>query len=132
MPRSLSKLSGRGTPWVAILAVMVLSASFVLLSNIRFVAEITNFGTFVIFASVNFSAIWLRYRKPEWKRPFKTPVTIANLPLIPLLGLLSCGLMVTQFRLEAIGIGVLIIFIGIITQRILTGIQTLKKKSQMP
>ena len=124
LPRSLSKVSGRGTPWVAILAVMVLSASFVLLRNIRFVAEITNFGTFIIFASVNFSAIWLRYRKPEWKRPFKTPVTIANLPLIPLLGLLSCGLMVTQFQLEAIGIGVLIIFVGIITQRILTRIQT--------
>jgi len=120
LPRSLSKVSGRGIPWVAILAVMVLSASFVLLRNIRFVAEITNFGTFIIFASVNFSAIWLRYQKPELKRPFKTPLAIANIPLIPLLGLLSCGLMVTQFQLNAIAIGVLISFIGTITQKILT------------
>lgn len=126
LPGGLSKVSGRGTPWVAILAVMVISASFVLLRNIRFVAEITNFGTFVIFASVNFSAIWLRYRKPEWKRPFKTPFNIANIPIIPVLGLLSCGLMVTQFQLEAIVIGVFIICIGVITQKILKKIHTQK------
>jgi APA family basic amino acid/polyamine antiporter len=129
LPGGLSKVSGRGTPWVAILAVMVMSASFVLLRNIRFVAEITNFGTFVIFASVNFSAIWLRYRKPEWKRPFKTPFNIANIPMIPLLGLLSCGLMITQFQLEAIVIGVFIICIGVITQKILKKIQTQKQNS---
>jgi len=124
LPGRLSKVSGRGTPWVAILVVMVISASFVLLRNIRFVAEITNFGTFVIFASVNLSAIWLRYRKPEWKRPFKTPVNIANIPIIPLLGFLSCGLMVTQFQIEAIAISVLIIAIGIVTQKILTKTRT--------
>ena len=74
LPSSLSKISNRtGTPWVAIVTAMALSTSFVLLGNIEFVAGITNFGTFITFASVNLSAIWLRYRKPEWKRPFKTP-----------------------------------------------------------
>ena len=65
VPRFLSKISRRGTPWVGSLMVMVLSASFVLLGNMEFVAEITNFGTCIILAFVNLSAIALRYRKPE-------------------------------------------------------------------
>jgi len=124
LPRSLSKLSRRGTPWVAILVVMVLPCFFVLIGNIGFVAEITNFGTFITFALVNLSAIWLRYKKPEWKRPFKTPLTISKMPLIPLIGLLSCGLMITQFRLDIVALGVLVIFIGIIVKMVLAKIQT--------
>lgn len=120
LPHGLSKISRRGTPWVAILIVMVLSSLFVLLGNIGFVAEITNFGTFITFASVNLSAIWLRYRKPKLKRPFKTPISIAKIPLISLLGFLSCGFMVTQFRLDIIALSALIILIGIVTQRVLT------------
>jgi APA family basic amino acid/polyamine antiporter len=124
LPRSLSKLSKRGTPWVAILAVMVLPCFFVLIGNIGFVAGITNFGTFITFALVNLSAIWLRYKKPEWKRPFKTPLTISKMPLIPLIGLLSCGLMITQFRLDIIALGVLVISIGIIVKIVLAKIRT--------
>lgn len=119
LPRGLSKISGRGAPWTAITVVIVISSLFVLIGNIEFVAEITNFGTFIIFASVNLSAIWLRYRKPEWERPFKTPVTIAKIPLVPLLGLLSSGLMLTQFRLDVTALGLFIILIGIAAQRIL-------------
>ncbi len=87
LPSSLSRIySRRGTPWVAITTAMVLAVSFVLIGNIEFVAGITNFGTFVTFASVNLSAIWLRYRKPKLKRPFKTPMTIGKLPIIPFWG----------------------------------------------
>lgn len=124
LPHSLSTLSRRGTPWIAILIVMILPCFFVLIGNIGFVAEITNFGTFITFALVNLSAIWLRYRKPEWKRPFKTPLTISKMPLIPLIGLLSCGLMITQFRLDIVALGVLVIFIGIIIKMVLAKIQT--------
>ena len=47
-------------------------------------------------------------------------MTIGKLPLIPLLGLLSCGLMVIQFQTDVIALSTFILFIGIITQRILT------------
>lgn len=119
LPPHLAKISGRGTPWVAILVTMVLSGLFLLFGNIEFVAEVTNFGTFVTFASVNLSAIWLRIRKPEWERPFRTPVSIGKVPLIPLLGLLSSGLMVTQFRLDVIALSVFAILLGFATQRVL-------------
>ena len=119
LPHSLARISGRGTPWVAILVSLILSGIFVLFGNIEFVAEVTNFGTFVTFASVNLSAIWLRIRRPNWERPFKTPVSIGKVPLIPLIGLLSSGLMVTQFRLDVIALSALAIILGVVTQRIL-------------
>lgn len=117
-PRKLMKLSSRGAPWIAVVIVMVLSLLFVLVGNIEFVAEVTNTGTFIIFASVNISAIWLRYRKPELKRPFKTPFTIAKIPLIPLIGLLSSGIMLTRIRLDVLALTVIIIFMGMIFQKI--------------
>ncbi len=119
LPHYLAKISGRGTPWVAILVTMVLSGLFLLFGNIQFVAEVTNFGTFITFASVNLSAIWLRIRKPDLERPFKTPVSIGKVPLIPLLGLLSSGLMVTQFRLDVIALSALAILLGVVTQKVL-------------
>jgi len=123
LPHSLSKLSRRGTPWIAILAVMILPCFVVLIGNIGLVAEITNLGTFIIFATVNLSVIWLRYGKPDWKRPFKTPITIAKMPLIPLLGLLSCGLMITQFRIDILALGVLVILLGMIASKFLSKVK---------
>ena len=123
LPHSLSKLSRRGTPWIAILAVMILPCFVILIGNIRLVAEITNLGTFIIFATVNLSVIWLRYGKPDWKRPFKTPITIAKMPLIPLLGLLSCGLMITQFRIDILALGVLVILLGMIASKFLSKVK---------
>ena len=123
LPHNLSKLSRRGTPWIAILAVMILPCFVILIGNIGLVAEITNLGTFIIFATVNLSVIWLRYGKPDWKRPFKTPITIAKMPLIPLLGLLSCGLMITQFRIDILALGVLVIFLGIIAYKFLSKVK---------
>jgi APA family basic amino acid/polyamine antiporter len=120
---SLSKVSARGTPWVAVLVTMVLSCLFVLLGNIEFVAEVTNFGTFIIFASVNLSAIVLRYRKPTLRGGFRTPLTIGKMPLIPLVGLLSSGLLIPQLNLNVIALGLSVILLGAIVM-----IATTRKK----
>ena len=112
LPSTLAKVSRRGTPWVAILVTMLLSSLFVPLGNIEFVAEVTNFGTFIIFASVNLSAIVLRYRKPSLKGGFRTPLTVGKMPLVPLTGLLSSGLLIPQLNLSAIALGLAVILVG--------------------
>ncbi len=121
LPPFLAGISSKGTPWASIFAAMILSSLSVLLGNLEFVAEITNFGTFVTFASVNLSALWLRYKKPDLERPFRIPLEVAGIPVIPLLGLLSCGLLVTQLKIEAIALGAGIIALGIIIHRLYRG-----------
>jgi len=113
LPRPFSKISKRGSPALAIVLAFILASAFTLLKNLGLVAEITNFGTFITFTSVNLSAIWLRYKRPELKRPFKTPIEIRRIPIIPLIGLLSSWLLITQLKIEAIIIGILALIIGL-------------------
>jgi len=112
-PNVLSKIHGKTrTPWIAILCMMLLSVVFIFLENIDLVANLTSLGVFFTFALVNLSVIWLRYKKPELERPFKVPLKIKNFPVIPFLGLLSCLLMVSQFNLNVLAVGVVILGAG--------------------
>lgn len=79
-----------GTPhhatWVTGVAVAIMAA-FVPIGT---AADMTNIGTFFAFTLVCIGLIVLRHVKPHHPRPFKTPF----MPVIPLLGALSClGLM---------------------------------------
>jgi len=53
-------------------------------------AELVNIGTLFAFIIVCGGVITLHYTQPNLKRPFKTPL----MPLIPLLGILSCGYLI--------------------------------------
>ncbi|HZV98578.1 MAG TPA: amino acid permease [Methylophilaceae bacterium] len=54
-------------------------------------AETVNIGTLASFVMVCVGVIVLRIRQPNLKRPFKNPWN----PLIPVLGILSCGALMT-------------------------------------
>lgn len=108
--RSLPKIFStihkkRRTPWVAILVATIFAMLFVLFGNIGIVASITDFGTFYIFIFVNAAAIALRYKMPNRKRVFRTPLNIGRFPLVPFFGLLSSLLLVSHLHLDAILIG---------------------------
>lgn len=99
------------TPWLAVIAVMILSIVFVFFGDIVIIGKMTSLGMFVTFATINLSLIWLRQTKPHLERPFKVPLSIGKYPVIPILGLILCSVMVFQFDKELIlfGLGVLIL-----------------------
>jgi len=112
IPNILSKVHKKTkTPWIAILTTMIFSMLFIFLGDIELIANITSLGVFITFALVNLSLIWLRYNKPNLKRPFKVPLNIKKFPVIPFFGLISCLLMLTQFDLFVILFG-LVVLIG--------------------
>ena len=77
----------RQTPTKVILmcgVVVSLVAGFIPLGEL---AETVNIGTLASFVMVCVGVIVLRKRQPNLKRPFKNPWN----PLIPVLGILSCG-----------------------------------------
>jgi len=115
LPKVLSRISNRTrTPWVAIAVMMLFSLVFVFVGDIEVVANMTSLGVFFTFALVNLSLIWLRYKKPEFKRPFRVPLNIGRFPVLSFLGLLSCLLMVTQFDFYVVLIGLLLLVLGTI------------------
>jgi APA family basic amino acid/polyamine antiporter len=85
-----------GSPWAATLAVVLPSMAFVLLRDIGLVANLANFTIFLTFLAINAALIVLRYRLPGARRPFRVPLAMGKMPLIPLLGMAFNAFMLAQ------------------------------------
>ncbi len=104
--------TSRRTPWTAILVTMAVSILFIFAGDIAFVANVDNFTLFVTFFIINAALIFLRYKEPGMKRPFKVPLNAGRLPLLPFLGMLSCVFMLAQLEEKVILTGVLLVVLG--------------------
>jgi len=67
--------------------VMAAIAAFMPIADL---AELVNIGTLFAFITVCGGVIILRYTRPDLERPFKTPL----MPVIPILGILSCSYLI--------------------------------------
>ena len=63
---------------------------------INILGELVSIGTLLAFAIVCVGVIFLRYKRPELKRPFRTPLV----PLIPILGASICLLQMYSLPLD--------------------------------
>ena len=76
------------TPWVSVFLIMVITILFVLIGDIRTVAELANLSLFITFAFVNLALIILRYKKPYMERKFTVPLNINKFNVPAFLGAL--------------------------------------------
>ncbi|MGA3048288.1 MAG: amino acid permease [Terracidiphilus sp.] len=80
------------TPWITTIVFGCFAAIMPAFLPIGKLAELVNIGTLLAFTIVS-AGVWvLRVRSPELHRPFKTPLV----PLVPILGILSAGYLMTQ------------------------------------
>ncbi|MCB4810268.1 amino acid permease [Methylovorus menthalis] len=87
-----SKLNpARRTPVRIILLCALIISSIAGFFPLGELAETVNIGTLASFVMVCIGVMVLRIRQPNLKRPFKNPWN----PLIPLLGVISCGALMT-------------------------------------
>jgi basic amino acid/polyamine antiporter, APA family len=113
LPAVLDKVSRRGeTPWLAILVVSLAAALLVPFGNVAVVASISSFASLLAFAGVSLALIVLRYRAPDQPRPFRVPLRIGRLPVLPAMGLVSTVAVATQLDSTALygGTGALAMF----------------------
>lgn len=87
LPRQLSRVGKRGTPYISVFLVMMLSLASLLIGGIETIAILTVFGIFIVYLFVNLSVIKLRYSNSR-KRKFRMPVNIGRFPVLALLGAL--------------------------------------------
>lgn len=106
LPSKLAVLNPlRRTPVNAILLTVAVAAAFTMFHDLRLVASTTDFAIYCVFLAVNGSVIALRFKASERPRPFRTPGSLAGVPLTPLLALFSVIIMVTQLEPTAITLG---------------------------
>lgn len=109
----------RHTPWVATLLTMIFSILFLGFGRIDTVANITDFLIFFTFIIINLSAIRIRYKGFEKLRDFKMPLNIGKFPIIPVLGVVSCVILMAYMGFGIISYAALMIVLGFLIYEIL-------------
>jgi APA family basic amino acid/polyamine antiporter len=112
LPLSISRISRSGVPYIAVIIVSVAMAGIVLISggDLTTLAQVFNFGTLLTFFFINLSLVKLRWDNPDAVRGFKVPAY----PLTPVLGIMSCALLLAFLSRYALIFGVIWIAIGIL------------------
>ncbi|MES2764535.1 MAG: amino acid permease [Bacteroidota bacterium] len=84
------------TPWKSNLFFGVVVSLFAAFAPISLVGEVTSMGTLLAFILVCAGIIVLRKQQPNLPRAFKTPLV----PLVPILGIISCGAMMLSLMTD--------------------------------
>ena len=80
----------RLTPYVAIIVFGVVACLIILPGSTFFLADLYAFGAMISFTAAHVSVVVLRFKEPELRRPFRTPLSIPvrgkSLPLLSVIG----------------------------------------------
>lgn len=110
LPPAMAQLfAKRGTPWLASLVIFGVTSALLLIGELKTVASLTSLCSLLAFLGVHSTVIMLRFRRPDFKRPFRVPLTLGKLPLIPCFGVISTSGLLTQFEAEVYWGGAVVI-----------------------
>jgi APA family basic amino acid/polyamine antiporter len=112
--------SKRRTPWVATIITGVCTMAFLSLGSIDVVAGVTDFLVFFTFVIINAAAIKMRYvlvRRPMGH--FRMPLNIGRFPVIPVLGIISCLMLMAYVNFDIMLYSAGMIILGFIIAEIL-------------
>jgi APA family basic amino acid/polyamine antiporter len=76
------------TPWINTILVGILAMGFAGFMGLDALANLTNVGTLAAFAIICITVIYLRFARPDMKRPFNMPLPV--MLLVASLGALMC------------------------------------------
>lgn len=115
LPKFMTKTNAHKVPWVTTIVVMAAVAGFMLLGDIKIVAGMSSLGALLVFVAVNIALIVLRFKAPDKDRPFKVPLSVGKVPILPILAIIISLSLVIQFDwqvyaafLGAIVVGILL------------------------
>jgi amino acid transporter len=91
-------LPRRRTPGAAAIVIFGISILLIPIGDVKILAELSSFSALIAFLAVNLALIILRYTSPNHRRPFRVPMRIGRMPLIPLVAIGSICLLLANFE----------------------------------
>jgi APA family basic amino acid/polyamine antiporter len=85
-----------------------------------FVAGATNFAVYVAFIAICVSLVVLRFARPDARRPFRAPLAIGRLPLLPVAGIGLVILQIAHLEGEVLLLGTGLFISGLIAMEVLS------------
>lgn len=111
LPHIFSKVHPKfQTPWINTLLVGLITACAAGFLDINLLGDATSVGTLAAFAIVCLSVIYLRRAAPDLPRGFKVPFY----PVLPVLGIISCGYLITTVPLHVLGLFAIYLAVGMV------------------
>jgi len=114
LPLRLAIVNRNGSPQQATLAVVIVSAGFVLWGKFTVIAGATDALIYVMFLAVNAIVIILRRRQPEALRPFRIPGSVAGVPIFPIAAFAVTVWMMILLDVESLIVGAGILIVGML------------------
>jgi APA family basic amino acid/polyamine antiporter len=115
----------RKTPWVAALILTICATAMALVGDISFAAHTANVAVFLAFLAVNTTVVWLRWKRPEVERPFRIPLSLGVVPVIPVAANLGILVLATSSDLRAVLLVLGLLAVGVVLAPIIVR-QTLR------
>ena len=114
LPKFMTKTNAQKVPWVTTLVVMASVAGFLLFGNMKIIHVMSSLGALLVFVAVNIALIVLRFKSPEQERPFKVPLAIGRVPILPILAILISLSLIIQFNWQVYAAFAVAIIVGIV------------------
>lgn len=108
IPGLFAGISKQGVPTFAVIITGVAIALIALIGNIGWIASVFNFGILMTYLFINLSLVRLRKKMPDANRTFKVPFY----PFSPILGVISCTILLFYLNKNAIFFGGTWVLIG--------------------
>jgi APA family basic amino acid/polyamine antiporter len=119
VPRTFRSLNRRQVPARAVLVCAGVAAAFAALGRIALVASVTDMAVYLVFLAVNATVIALRFRQPNRLRPFRTPLAVGRVPVLPVAALATTVIMLTGLEPAALLLGLGIVVLGLLAYALL-------------
>lgn len=106
LPAPLAKvLPKRKTPWVATLVTGACALLLLPLGEVDVVASVSSFAALLSFFAVNVCLVTLRKRDADRARPFRVPLSIRAVPVLPIVGAVLTLALITRLDPIALAVG---------------------------
>lgn len=133
IPTIFARVSrNKQSPWTGALLAFATSLALLPIGDLKILAELSSFVALLAFLTVNLTLVILRFRLPDHARPFRVPLSLARLPLVPLVAIGTIIVLLANFdqQVYLAGAGIaLAVCVGFILRSVLGRLREKRRRS---